>query len=367
MSFSLPTVDWEALVFRQPEYLWLLLGPAVLLAVWTWQFVRRRADVRRYLRHRAVPVRERFSAFGGLLFWLCLIGATACVILALARPQVVTTRVRRAGIDLVVLQDGSTSMRVTDMPSGDRWRRSMAFLRTLGEAMRWDGDRIAMTSFARIATPQVRLTKDPNTFFFFIDHLTEPPFRAEDDASWDTNIEMGISWALKLLDQDERILGRPSVNAKAFLLLSDGQAWSGDVERAIQIARERRIPIYVVGVGTSNGGFIPEPPSDDAERASAPIYSRLDRASLAVIAAAGGGRYLELDRERDTDIAVTVIDQVRKLARGGVEEGADDVYWPCLAAAAIFLLAGIAAVRDRAELALATLGAFAALAVVQLV
>ena len=292
--------------------------------------------------------------------------ATTCVILALARPQVVTTRVRRAGIDLIVLQDGSTSMRVTDMPSGDRWKRSMTFLRTLGEAMRWDGDRLAMTTFARIATPQVRLTRDPNTFFFFVDHLTEPPFRAEDDASWDTNIEMGIAWALKLLDQDERIAGRPSVNAKAFLLLSDGQAWSGEVERALRIARERRIPVYAVGVGTSNGGFIPEPPSDDPEQVSTPIYSRLDRESLATIASAGAGRYMELDRESDTEIAVTVIDQVRKLARGGIEEGADDVYWPCLAAGALFLLLGIACVRDRAELALATLGAFAALVVVQL-
>jgi Ca-activated chloride channel homolog len=364
--FTLPTVDWQALQFREAAYLWLLAAPAALFVVWTWQFLRRRADVRRYLRHRAVPVRERFSIFGGLIFWWCLVAATACVILALARPQVVTTRVRRAAVDLIVLQDGSTSMRVTDMPSGDRWKRSMTFLRSLGEAMRWDGDRLAMTTFARIATPQVRLTKDPNTFFFFVDHLTEPPFRAEDDASWDTNIEMGISWALKLLDQDERVTGRKSVNATAFLLLSDGQAWSGEVDRALRVARERRIPVYVIGVGTSNGGFIPEPPSDNPEQVSTPIYSRLDRESLATIAAAGGGRYMELDRERDTDIAVTVIDQVRKLARGGVEEGADDVYWPCLAAAALFLLLGIAAVRDRAELALATIGAFGALAVVQL-
>ena len=363
--FSLPTVDWQALQFRQPEYLWLLAGPAALLVVWVWQFLRRRADVRRYLRHRAVPVRERFSIFGGLLFWLCLVAASACVILALARPQLVTTRVRRAAVDLVVLQDGSTSMRVTDM-RGDRWKRSMVFLRTLGETMRWDGDRLAMTSFARIATPQVRLTKDPNTFFFFIDHLTEPPFRAEDDASWDTNIEMGISWALKLLDQDERVTGRPSVNAVAFLLLSDGQAWSGEVERALAAARERRIPVYVVGVGTSNGGYIPQPPSEDPETASAPIYSRLDCASLAAIAAAGAGRYMELDRESDTEIAVAVVDQVRKLARGGVEEGADDVYWPCLAAGALFLLLGIACVRDRAELALATVGAVASVVVVQL-
>jgi hypothetical protein len=75
---------------------------------------------------------------------------------------------------------------------------------------------------------------------------------------------------------------------------------------------------------------------------------------------------MELDRESDTDIAVTVIEAARKLARGGVEEGADDVYWPCLAAGALFLLLGIACVRDRAELALATVGAMATLAVVQL-
>ena len=208
--FTLPTVDWSALKFAQPDYLWLLIAPALLFGIWGWQFVRRRVDVRRYLRHRAVPVRERFSIFGGLLFWFGLTAAATFVILALARPQVVTTRVRRAGIDLVVLQDGSTSMRVTDV-TGDRWKRSMRFLKVLAETMRWDGDRIAMTSFARIATPQIRLTKDPNTFFFFIEHLTEPPFRVEDDASWDTNIEMGISWAMKLLDQDEKVTGRKSL------------------------------------------------------------------------------------------------------------------------------------------------------------
>lgn len=365
MGITLPTIDWSALKFGQPDYLWLLVAPAALLVVWTVQLVRRRADIRRYTRHRAVPVRERFSYFGGLLYWLAAIGALSFVVLALARPQVVTTRVRRAGIDLVILQDGSTSMRVTDM-TGDRWKRSMRFLKTLAETMRWDGDRIAMSAFARIATPQIRLTKDPNTFFFFLEHLLEPPFRAEDDASWDTNIEMGIAWGMKLLDQDERILKRKSLNAKAFLLLSDGQAWSGDVERALTTARRMNIPVFVVGVGTSSGGFIPEPPAEDPTKKLPPVYSRIDRESLARIAATGGGRYMELERERDVDIAVTVIDSVRKMARGGVEEGADDVYWACLAAAAALLLLGIAFVRDRAELALATAGAVAALVVVQL-
>ena len=134
---------------------------------------------------------QRFGLFGGLLFWLCLILATASAILALARPHARISLVRTAGIDLVILQDGSTSMRVTDV-TGNRWQRSMRFLRQLGEAISWKDDRLAMALFARIATPQVRLTKDPNTYFFFLDHLSEEsPFRLEDDTSWDTNMELG--------------------------------------------------------------------------------------------------------------------------------------------------------------------------------
>ena len=59
----------------------------------------------------------------------------------------------------------------------------MQFLRTLGESLRWEDDRVALALFAHIATPQMRLTKDPNTYFFFLDHLEdESPFRLEDEA-----------------------------------------------------------------------------------------------------------------------------------------------------------------------------------------
>ena len=102
--------------------------------------------------------------------------------------------------------------------------------------MRWKDDRIAMALFAHIAAPQIRLTKDPNTYFFFLDHLDEPPFRLEDDTTWDTNIELGIYWGLRLIEKDEEIHG-PSSNAKAFVLISDGQAWSGEVEKSIRLAR----------------------------------------------------------------------------------------------------------------------------------
>src|SRR4051794_9224772 len=122
----LPRIDLASVRFDEPQYLWLLIAPAVLLALWVWQAARRRGDAHRFSQRRMLPVRQRFSIFGGLLFWLCLILATASAILALSRPQARISLVRTAGIDLVLLQDGSTSMRVTDV-AGNRWQRSMRF------------------------------------------------------------------------------------------------------------------------------------------------------------------------------------------------------------------------------------------------
>ena len=50
---------------------------------------------------------------------------------------------RTAGVDLVVLQDGSASMHVTDVKP-DRWQRSTKFLRVVAESLQWTNDRIAL-------------------------------------------------------------------------------------------------------------------------------------------------------------------------------------------------------------------------------
>ena len=338
--------------------MWLLVVPAVLFVLWFWQAAKRRGDVRQLAHRRLMPVRERFQLFGGLLFWLCLVLACASTIVALARPLARISLIRTAGIDLVILQDGSTSMRVTDV-LGNRWQRSMRFLRQIGESISWRDDRLAMALFARISTPQVRLTKDPNTYFFFLDHLSEEsPFRLEDDTSWDTNMELGIYWGLKLVDRDEQIHGK-SPNAKAFVMISDGQDWSGEVAKSVALARARGIPIYTIGVGTSNGGFIPEAPRTSASAPpQPPVYAILDRASLSAIANAGGGKYYELDRESDREIANQIIEAARSRAGfQGVQEGTEPLYWRFLVLAAILTVVGALFLHERAELAIQVAGA----------
>jgi Ca-activated chloride channel family protein len=343
------SIDLATLQFGAPAFLWLLTVPVILWLAWLRQLYVRRRDARRLSVGRQVPRRERFPVFGSALFWLFVIAATGFLTVALAQPRVVGSFVRTGGADIVVLLDGSASMYVKDVV-GNRWQRSVKFLRTLGDSLSWDNDRIALSLFAHIATPQVRLTRDPNTFFFFLDHLaTSSPFRLEDDTTWDTNIALGISWGLRIIEKDEEIRG-PSQNAKLFVLISDGQAWSGTVQESVAAARARGVPVFVVGVGSDIGGEIPDPKRTEADP-TPPVYSKLDRASLRAIANAGGGQYFELDRESDLDLANRVIDAARKRGASTRSEPVlQDVYWQFLAAAAICALAAGFFLRDRTEL-----------------
>ena len=350
----LPLLHPETIEFAEPLWLWLLLVPALLLVIWTRQLARRRRDVGRLARIRQVPVRERFGFFGDSLFSLCLIVATALIVVALARPGVVASLVRTGGVDIVVLLDGSASMHVRDV-TGDRWQRAVRFLRVLGDSLRWDNDRIALTLFARIAAPQVRLTKDPNTYFFFLDSLREKsPFPIEDDTSWDTNIELGIYWGMRVIQKDEELRGK-SKNAPLFVLISDGQSWSGTVEESLKLARARNIPVIVVGVGTLSGGIIPEPPRPVTAMASAPapaaVFSILDRGSLRKIANTSGGEYLELDRDSDVNLANQIIDAARRrVVALPPEPRMEELYWQALFAAGVVALAGVLFLRNRTEL-----------------
>jgi hypothetical protein len=360
-------IDFTRITFAEPLFLWLLALPAALLVLWVWRLVRRRLDIRQLSRHRIVPVDERFAAVGDLPFWLCLILSSIALILALARPQGPATAVRQGGIDLVVLQDGSASMRVKDV-AGDRWQRSVRFLRVIGDSLSWNNDRIALALFAHIAAPQIRLTKDPNTYFFFLDHLDEaPPFRIDDETTWDTNLELGVYWGLRLIERDEEIHGK-NPNAKMFLLISDGEAWSGKVAEALKRISERNIPVFVVGVGTLSGGALPAFHNEAGEVVvdpEVPTTSRLDRAGLQRIAAVTGGGYFELDRDGDRRIANTIIDAGRRMAPSlGAAEQAEDLYWRFLAAAAVFPFIGLVFLRDRSELWIQMVGGLIVAAVV---
>ena len=323
--------------FAEPAYLWLLGIPALLLIAWGWALLRRRADARRYAETQVLARRERYSAAGDLAFWLCALVSAGLCIAALARPHVSVWVPGTAGADIVILQDGSASMHVRDV-APDRWQRSMRFLRTFANTLTWKEDRVGLALFAYFAAPQLRLTRDPEALFFFLDHLAqEPPFRLEDDPTWNTNIEEAVNWGLRLIETNEKLFGRTNT-PKAFVVISDGQAWSGKVADALEAARAAGVAVYVVGVGTTGGGYIPEA---GPNRRVSRIYAVLDRESRRAIARGGGGEYFELDRASDRDVASRIISSVRRRAPAvPQEEKQEELYWRFLVAAALVLCPG---------------------------
>jgi Ca-activated chloride channel family protein len=373
------------IAFGDARMLWWLLAPGVLFVLWVWRLGRRSIDLKRLRARRVVPVRERFDGGAEMLSWLLLILAVAVLIVAVARPGLPTTLPQRAGLDVIVLQDASASMRVADMASVDlvtsaaaaslappiadtrpvteRWQRSMRMLRELGDALSWNSDRLAMIAFAHIATPQIRLTRDPNTLFFFLDHLhTQPPFRLEDDTTWDTNLEEAVSWGLRVVDKDREIHGR-SPNPAIFVLLSDGEAWSGEVAKAVANSTARGIPLHVIGVGTLGGGPLPATRNVSGELLDSPGISRLERAGLQRIATAGQGEYFELSRDSDRAIANAIVAAGRRLAPPiGLREVSHDLYWWFLGGAALLAAAAFVLVRQVPEVAILLGGAVASAA-----
>ena len=359
-------IDFGSLRFGEPLYLWLLVAPAALFVLWCVQVVRRRSDAREYRAARLVPVHERFSIVGELGFWLALIAALAMTILALSRPQGITAIVRSPGVDIVLLMDGSTSMRVRDMGT-DRWQRAMQWVRTLTKTLSWNGDRMALATFADIAVPQVRLTRDPNTILFFLDHLDDAPtFRLESETSWNTNVEDAIYWGVKLVETDQEMYG-PSKNARTFVVISDGQVWSGNVQRAITAAAQHGISVDVIGVGTSNGGVIPLPRDEKGVVLAGfePIRSVIDRPSLREIARAGNGEYFEIGTSADEQIAARVIQNAaRRSGNEQVDEALDELYWYLLIAAAGCVGLGLLFVKQRLQLGFGFAAALALLVLV---
>ncbi len=137
-------------------------------------------------------------------------------------------------------------------------------------------------------------------------------------------------------------------------MLTDGQAWTGDVSKSLDEATSKGISIYVVGIGTIGGGMIPEP--EWAYGVVPPwaqggaVHSALDRTSLQTISLAGRGRYFEIDREPDRASALRIIQEARSRSTRGLEEQTVDVYWQFLLAAAAMLGLALVLTRERAQL-----------------
>lgn len=269
------------MTFGAPGYLLLLLLVAGATAFVTAWLLWRASAIRRFGARQA-------AGRSPLVVAALLIVAVAVAAFAAARPQYGerTVPVDDRGIDMVVVLDVSQSMLATDaQPS--RLGRSQDEIVALLDRLR--GDRIGLVIFGGSAFVRSPLTADLTALSRLVEGVHEE--RGLVDAGSD--LGAAIRTANDLLDNGD-------ADAKAMLIVSDGEDHGGDIAPAIDDARRAGTIVFAAGAGTPQGAAVLDAdpltgelrPRIDASGAA--VLTRLDAGALRQMATAGGGRYVEL-------------------------------------------------------------------------
>lgn len=323
------------------------------------------------------------------------VGATL-IVLAIARPQIEGKRkIDVHGLDLVVAVDVSKSMLVDDVGPTDLIRQKNKPANRLERAREmatWmidllPGDRIGPVVFAGAAS-HFPLTEDHEVAVRFLNDLG--PADLPQGSNLDEVIRVSRcilrpdlynelecsnigrrghggdplngesldpdpkTAAERLKDEADERLDTKVERGKAIVLFTDG----GDVDEktlvSVQKASELGIAVFIVGVGTAQGGVVYDIDPWTGKRTTnakklpdgSTVISKRDDASMALLAKAGGDekRYFIASERGELDPS-PVVSALKAVNRGLATKKVKtmkDVYQPFLFAGLMFLLLEVA-------------------------
>jgi Ca-activated chloride channel family protein len=283
--------------FGSGEILWVyLLVPALVLFFW-YSLRLKRSAIERFgeselMRRLSLTVSRNAQRWKIVM----LITTVTLLVTALARPQFGTRveTVRREGQDIVVALDLSASMLAEDI-APNRLEKAKHAVGTLIGGL--EGDRIGLVAFAGEAFAQSPLTVDYGAATLFLNSMSTELMPVQG-----TNLADALRVSVEAFEAGEQ-------QQRILIVITDGEDHEGEIDAAVESAKEAGIRIYTVGVGSPDG--VPIPEFDNQGRRSGykrdengeVVTTRLDEATLESIARQTGGRYLraspsenELDR-----------------------------------------------------------------------
>ncbi len=230
--------------------------------------------------------------------------ALALMIVAIARPQWGTQQidVSTEGVNIVMALDLSGSMAALDFKLKGKIVNRLDAIRSVAQEFisKRANDRIALVVFGTNAYTQLPLTSDYNTIASILDKLQ---IGAAGD---NTAIGDAIGISLKRLEDLKS-------KSNIIILLTDGESNAGEIspEAAAEIAVQRKVKIYTIGVGTQGEApfLVRHPILGDRY-----VYRKvnMDEKVLTDIAKKTGGLYF---RAEDTDGLKKIYDTIDKLEK----------------------------------------------------
>nr|WP_233173686.1 VWA domain-containing protein [Pedobacter sp. ASV19] len=294
--------SFKGIEFAQPGFFWLLLVLPFMIAWYIWKnqklqgtlrvsaihgFLKAKRSSRRILRHYSIVL--RVLALGAL-------------IVALARPQSAfswqdsTTE----GIDIVIATDISGSMLSEDLkPNRLEAGKNIAidFIKDR------PNDRIGLVVFSGESFTQCPLTIDHDVLINLFKGISNGMI--EDG----TAIGMGLATAVNRLKDSE-------AKSKVVILLTDGTNTTGSIPplTAAEIARQMKVRVYTVGVGTK--GYAPYPVKTPFGVQYQQVPVTIDEAMLSKIANITGGQYF---RATNNQKLKQIYEQIDKLEKAKID------------------------------------------------
>ena len=260
------------------------------------------------------------------------------MIVALARPQWGTerTEVQTEGINIVLALDLSESMAALDFKKEGRVVNRLEAVKGVVEnfVAGRKGDRIGMVVFGSHAYTQLPLTRDYNTIVSMLERLKIGA------AGKQTAIGDAIGISIKRLADIES-------KSNVIILLTDGQSNAGELspETAGQIAREKGVKIYTIGVGSrGKAPFLVNDPIFGQRY----VYQRvsIDEETLKAIAEKTGGLYFLAENLEGLQEIYDTIDKLEKTeVKVDIFADYSEIY-PWLLVPAVILLLVYAVLRN---------------------
>ncbi|MCG8699692.1 MAG: VWA domain-containing protein [Bacteroidales bacterium] len=206
--------------------------------------------------------------------------AFAMLVIAAARPQFGSKleEMKREGIEIVLALDISNSMRAEDIKPNRLERAKQAIITLLDKL---EDDRIGLIVFAGDAYTQIPLTTDYKSARLFLSNINP-----EIVSKQGTAIGSAIELAMKSFSQNEE-------SSKVMVIISDGENHEGNALDAAQMASEKGVKIFTIGMGSLEGAPIPQKGSNAfvKDRQGNVVISRMNSEMLSQIALSGGGDY----------------------------------------------------------------------------
>ena len=206
--------------------------------------------------------------------------------------------IRQQGVDIIIALDCSRSMTAADIQPTrlERAKREVFDLLAMLQ-----GDRVGLVAFAGTAFLQCPLTLDYDAFNLFLNALS-PDYLPVGG----TDITGALATALDSFDPK-------SASDKAVILITDGEnTGDGEPLKAAETLKEKKIKLFCIGVGGSDGVPIPEPAGGfKKDRSGQIVLSRLDENTLKKMAVVTGGTYVR-SVAGDMDLDAIYTDEIRR-------------------------------------------------------